>query len=427
MKTRTPRVRALPYALALACVMSIAGLDAPLAAATTPGPLAPARFAIEPAHVPPPAAGHNARQWARCASRRPAGQVVPYGIDPRGVDPAATNPLLGLTYFVDRMEPAYREWARYRRAGRPQRASMLWRLAREPRFRWFGKWSRPSVARTVRGYLNRVRCDQPGTVPFMVVMRHQGRSCAPGYTGGGPREDRATRRWYRRFARAVGGRRVVIGFEPDSLGTIDCLARRRRDDRLRLLRYGVKVLSKLPRATIYLEGGAADWEPARRTARQLRAIGIRRVRGFMVNVTHHDWTRASIRHGLDISRRVGGKPFVVNTSYNGRGPVHWKRWINRGRGLWRRMNVWCNPGLRGLGPPPTTLTSHTKVDAYLYINRPGYSAGRCNGGPMPVGSWWPRRALMYSRLATHWESPPPGTRHGLFKRVSLRQLGAFGR
>ena len=29
------------------------------------------------------------------------------GIDPRGVDPAAPNPLLGLRFFVDRMEPAY--------------------------------------------------------------------------------------------------------------------------------------------------------------------------------------------------------------------------------------------------------------------------------------------------------------------------------
>jgi endoglucanase len=178
----------------------------------------------------------------------------------------------------------------------------------------------------------------------------------------------------------------VIGFEVDSLGTIDCLVRRRRDDRLTLLGYGVDFLSQPPNATIYLEAGASDWEPARRTAKKLRMIGIRKVRGFMLNATHHDWTSANIEYGLEVSRLVGGKPFVVNTSHNGRGPVHYRRWIDRGRGRWRRINVWCNPGMRGLGPEPTTLTANPKVDAYLWINRPGYSAGSCNGGPSPVGT-----------------------------------------
>ena len=135
----------------------------------------------------------------------------------------------------------------------------------------------------------------------------------------------------------------MIAFEPDSLGTIDCHARSRRDDRVRLLRYGVDALSRLPNATIYLEAGASDWEPARRTAKQLRAIGIAKVRGFMLNATHYDWTRNNIRHGLEISRLTGGKHFVINTAENGRGPIHYR--LANGR----RITVWCNPPLRGLG------------------------------------------------------------------------------
>ena len=97
---------------------------------------------------------------------------------------------------------------------------------------------------------------------------------------------------------------MVIAFEPDSLGTIDCLTPSRRDDRLRLLRYGVTALSKLPNAIVYLEAGASDWEAASRTAKQLRAIGIAKVQGFMLNATHYDWTSANIKHGLAISRKV---------------------------------------------------------------------------------------------------------------------------
>ena len=142
-------------------------------------------------------------------------------------------------------------------------------------------------------------------MPIFTVLRAQATGCSPGYTGGGPAEDARTRAWYDDLARAIGSDRVVIAFEPDSLGTIDCLARSRRDDRLRLLRYGVTALSKLPNATVYLEAGASDWEAASRTAKQLRAIGIAKVQGFMLNATHYDWTSANIQHGLAISRQGG--------------------------------------------------------------------------------------------------------------------------
>lgn len=400
------------------CAPGAASAQLPLA-----GPMQPPSFAAEPAQVPPGPRGEYPEDWAACMKQHPSQSVVPVGIDPRGVDPVLPNPLLGLTWFVDRMEPAYGSWAHWKRTGKTGDASTIWRLASQPRFRWFGRFTRPRMQKKIRGFLDRVQCDQPGSVPQMVVMRHQGIGCGNDYDGGGPKEDARTRRWYDDFVEAVGAARVVIGFEPDSLGTIDCLGPRYRGARLRLLRYGVDKLSQLPNATIYLEAGASDWEPAKRTAAQLRFIGIDKVRGFMLNVTHHDWTRNNIQHGLDISRRVGGKPFIVNTSYNGRGPVHWKRWINRSKHLWKRMNVWCHPGLRGLGPAPTTVTAHPKVDAYVYINRPGYSAGSCNGGPLPVGTWWPSRGLMYARNATDWLAPPSGTRNGWYKHLSPRALG----
>jgi endoglucanase len=391
-----------------------------------PGPLVDPALFTPPDSVPSGPVGEYPEDWAKCvAQARPTWPTAPLGIDPRAVDPSSPNPLLGQRFFVDRMEPAYMQWVRWRRSGDTTKANTIWKLAREPRFRWFGKFTAPRMQKKIRGYLDRVQCDQPGTVPLMVVMRHQGKGCSGTYRAGGVAEDRRTMRWYDDFADSVGDARVVIGFEPDSLGTVDCLAHDRRKARLDVLRYGVNVLSQLPNATIYLEAGASDWEAAARTAKQLRYIGISKVRGFMLNVTHHDWTRANIQHGLDISRMVGGKHFIINTSYNGRGPLHYRKWLNRAQHKWRTINVWCHPGLRGLGPAPTTATADPLVDAYMYINRPGYSAGSCNGGPLPVGTWWPERALMYAQYATDWLSPPAGTKYGHFKHYSLRQLGAF--
>jgi endoglucanase len=339
-------------------------------------------------------------------------------VDPRGVAPASPNPLLGLSFFVDHDSPAWQAWETYTRRGQRGKADLVWKIAREPRSLWFGKFTRPNFYVKVRRRIDAAKAV--GAVPIFVVLRAEATRCSPTYQGGGPAADRATRNWYDDLAHAIGSDRVVVAFEPDSLGTINCLAPSRRDDRYRLLRHGVDALSKLPNATIYLEAGAADWEPAKRTAKQLRKIGIAKVRGFMLNATHYDWTAANIKHGLEISRRTGGKHFIINTAENGRGPVHYRHWIDRSRHLWRTINVWCNPGLRGLGPPPSTDTSSPgKVDAYLWINRPGF-AQSCQGRPI---DWYPPRAFTYARYATNWEKPPKGTRFGHYKHYPLSAFG----
>jgi endoglucanase len=324
--------------------------------------------------------------------------------------PDGANPLEGATFFNDHESAAWLQWEAYRRTGQTSKADLIWKIAREPRAVWVGPFTRPNFAVKIRRIIDGAKAQ--GAVPIMTVLRAEATSCAPGYTGGGTGEDAATRAWYDRLAEVIGDERVVIAFEPDSLGTIDCLTAGRRDDRLRLLRYGVEALARLPNATVYLEAGASDWESARRTAKQLRLIGIAKVRGFMLNVTHYDWTSANVRHGLQISRLTGGKHFVVNTAQNGRGPVHYRRGG-------RRINIWCNPGLRGLGPPPTTATAHPMVDAYLWLNRPGY-AQSCQGRSI---AWYAPRALTYSRFATDWERPPPGTRFGHHEHYPLSAFG----
>jgi endoglucanase len=310
------------------------------------------------------------------------------------------NPLAGLRFYVDHDSPSWNQWRAYERVGRHSRANLVWRIAREPKAVWVGRFTKPNFHVKVRRIFDNAHAQ--GAVPIITVLRAQSTRCSPTYDGGGPAEDARTRAWYDDLARAIGLDRVVIAFEPDSLGTIDCHARSRRDDRYRLLRYGVTALSRNPNATIYIEAGASDWEGASRMAKKLRRVGVAKVRGFMLNATHYDWTRNNIRYGLKLSRLVGGKHFVINTAENGRGPIH--HYLPNGR----RITVWCNPPNRGLGPAPTTNTSNPRVDAYLWVNRPGY-AQSCQHRPI---AWYSPRALSYARYATSWEAPPPGTKNG---------------
>lgn len=319
----------------------------------------------------------------------------------------ADNPLAGIELYVDREAPAWLEWERLQRAGETRKAALIWKIAREPGARWVGKFTRPSIENKIAPYID--KAESEGKVPLFTVMRAEATKCSPTYQGGGVAEDERTRRWYDELAGVIGDARAVIAFEPDSLGTVDCLARSRRDDRYRLLRYGVRQLTSLPNTTLYIEGGASDWEPPRRIARKLRKAGVAMARGFMLNATHGDWTRSNVRYGRKVSRLVGGKHFIVNTAQNGRGPVHYRE----GR---RRVVVWCGPGLRALGPTPTTDTSHPKADAYLWLNRPGYAQSCWHG----TVEWYLPKALTLARFATEWEAPPKGTRHGHFKRYPRR-------
>ena len=158
-------------------------------------------------------------------------------------------------------------------------------------------------------------------------------------------------------------------------------------------------------------------------AKRLRYIGVAKVRGFMLNVTHYDWTGRNIRYGRKISRLVGGKHFIVSTSFNGRGPVHYRRWINRRSTSGGGSTVWCHPLRRGLGIAPTTQTGDALADAFFYIGRPGLSraatatAGRCRSAR---GSR--TAALMFARYATSWTGPPRGFRYGWPRGLSLRAV-----
>ena len=264
------------------------------------------------------------------------------GQNPRAGDP---NPLIGQVWW-DQNTKWNQTWNGYRsalRAGRSSNAAKILRLAETPQFRWWGRWEQPIVGK-LTGTFALMDQQVPGLVPLIAVFGHEGSGCGPHYTGGGAAEDARYRRWVRGVAQGIGNREAVIAFEPDSIGTVDCLARSRRSARLRTLAYGVRVLSQLPRATIYIDAGASDWLTARTAVSRLKAVGVRRVRGFMLNATHQTTTGSNIRYGLRVSRALGGKHFIINTSHNGNGPD--------GRLPYRTR--WCNPPNAAAGALPTT-------------------------------------------------------------------------
>ena len=164
-------------------------------------------------------------------------------------------------------------------AGQHGKAALIWRIAREPKNVWVGRFTSPNFRVKVQRIFDAAQRAGRRPAPHGAAGAVHA-AAARRYDGGGPAEDARTREWYRDLARAIGSQRAVIAFEPDSLGTIDCHARSRRAARYRLLRYGVEQLTALPNVTIYIEAGASDWEGAPRMAPKLRRVGVAKARGL---------------------------------------------------------------------------------------------------------------------------------------------------
>jgi hypothetical protein len=54
------------------------------------------------------------------------------------------NPLAGLTFYNDPESPSMLEWRHLTRTGQRAKADLIWKIAREPKAVWVGRFTRPN-------------------------------------------------------------------------------------------------------------------------------------------------------------------------------------------------------------------------------------------------------------------------------------------
>lgn len=289
------------------------------------------------------------------------------------VSPTA-EPLAEARLYVDPRSAA-REMADAWRPTRPADAAQLEKIAIRPQAEWFGEWSGDVEAAVSRRVTS---AAATGAVPVLVAYDVPERDCGS-HSAGGLASAEAYRTWIRAFAKGIGTRPAVVVLEPDALALLGCLSAQDQATRLALLKDAVDVLAAQPRVSLYIDAGHSAWIGATEMAERLLDAGVGQAEGFALNVSNYRPTSELITYGKDLSGRVGGKHFVLDTSRNGLGPS--------------ADGEWCNPPGRALGSAPrTSSTADPKVDAHLWIKRPGESDGTCNGGPS-AGTFWAEYAL----------------------------------
>lgn len=302
--------------------------------------------------------------------------VAACGSTPTGLIPEELvrgNPLLDVTFFVERHSPARNQYVQWRDA-RPADAEQMLKIADQPQGQWIGDWH-ADVESTVR---ERVRtAASEGAVPLLVLYNIPQRDCGS-YSAGGAGDGAAYLEWTREVARGIGDARAVIVLEPDAVAQSECLPAAAQEQRMALLREAVGILKARPGVSLYVDGGNPRWQTAQRMADLLTWAGVERADGFALNVSNTISVDENRLYGDAVSTLLGGIHFVIDTSRNGLGPT--------------ADSEWCNPLGRALGPTPRAETGYERVDAFLWVKRPGESDGTCNGGPS-AGQWWADYAL----------------------------------
>lgn len=307
--------------------------------------------------------------------------IVP---SPQTISPAEPRPgnaagAKDIKFWVDPDSEAMRDALSLARSD-DSAARQLRYISSTPMAVWYTEW-KEDMAAVVRQHAS--AAEKQGATLVMVPYLIPSRDCGQHSQGGV--ESARYRTWIDQVATGIGETKAMIVLEPDALPMIDdlrdgrpCLDAQQKEERLSLMRYAVTTLKRNTNTRVYLDGGHSAWKSVDFMVDILGRAGIEMADGFALNVSSYQTNEASVQYGKAISQRLMGKPFVIDTSRNGRGPAE--------------GNEWCNPAGRALGRAPTANTGTPGVDAYLWVKRPGESDGTCNGGPA-AGQWWRERAL----------------------------------
>lgn len=324
----------------------------------------------------------NDRRTDRCDRNLRVDRVT-FGVAPAPApSPAPGSDVFeGTGLYVDPSSDARRQADAWR-SSRPEDARQMDKIAAGSDADWFGDWN-GDVRAAVDARMTTI--TEAGALPVLVAYNVPDRDCSGQSAGGAPSPEEY-RRWIRSFAAGIGGRKAVVVVEPDAVALTGCLTEADKATRLALIEDAVNVLEAEGGVATYVDAGHSGWVPAAEMAARLKEAGIGPANGFSLNVSNFRTTASNVAYGKDLSSRVGGDHFVVDTARNGLGPSP--------------DGEWCNPSGRALGERPGPGTADPLVDAYLWVKPPGESDGSCNGGP-PAGRWWPEYALSLAQRAAY--------------------------
>lgn len=244
------------------------------------------------------------------------------------------------------------------------------RIASQPQAIWFATYQPASVTQDVAAVTG--AAEAAGEVPVLVPYVLPDRDCGGASAGGAP-DFPSYLSWTHGFAAGLGSGPAVVILEPDAIALTDCL-----DDAQLRARYAALgeaadiIRAANPQARVYFDAGHSAWHSPSTIAQRLRDAGVEAGNGIYTNTSNYRTTADETAFAEAVLGELGDAQLgaVIDTSRNGNGPSG---------------SEWCDPVGRLVGESPTVNTGSARVDAYLWIKRPGELDG-CAG---PAGQFSP--------------------------------------
>ena len=335
-------------------------------ATSTPTPSATPKVSATPTPVSTPVA-------TLASTATPTPQVQSVSISTSG------NPLANATLYVNPYsDPA--QWVKNNSSSSD--APAMAKIANQAESEWFGDWN-SNVYQDAKSTTNTVTAT--GATPVYVIYDIPHRDCGS-YSAGGASSAAAYTSWINSLVSGIGGKKAVALLEPDALAGMDCLSATDQAERTALIKRTVTTLES-HNIAVYIDAGNPHWISVDDMANRLKAAGIDQAHGFALNISNFFTTGDNTAYGTDLSAKLGGKHFVIDTSRNGSGPSS--------------DYQWCNPTGRSLGQKPTTNTGNPLIDAFLWVKGPGGSDGACGNGAPSAGQFWSSYAIDLAKR-TNW-------------------------
>ncbi|MBM9460741.1 glycoside hydrolase family 6 protein [Nocardioides sp. zg-536] len=309
-------------------------------------------------------------------------------------DENRSNPLANRVWGVYQ-GPQDQLWRRYQKVS-PARQARLDTIALRPRTKWYGSFvADRSIRSTVRSYIASSQAGDPDKLVQIAVFRMEPWEHAACKKRTTAKQKKSYKRWIVQLAAGIGATPTLVVMQPDG-PFLWCAPDRRK--KAKLLAWATKRLSALPRTSVYIDAGAADWcendkgADPERCAGILKQTGIAHARGFALDSTHYTGPSENIRHGARIVQILkrdgyGTKHFIIDTAKSGR-PTPWSQMIPSRKGGAKDDARVCRSRTMtrcvALGIPPTVRVADERyglsaddrvlakqlVDGFVWFGRP---------------------------------------------------------
>ena len=258
--------------------------------------------------------------------------------------------------------------------GKAEDAETMRQLACQPQGIWLIGQTLEELKSKIRRTIDNSKGE--GTIPLFVIYNVPSREKAEWLNVDSSEEYINN---VKALSEAIGNDEATIILEPDALPMAYFYSNADRKKRFSELSNAVDLIrTYAPNSRIYIDAGHSKWRTVKETVSALKQSGVAGATGFSLNVSNFHPTEGEILYGLEISEKLDGKHFVIDTSRNGNGAPE--------------ADEWCNPFGRAIGHPPNDRVDHPMIDGFLWIKISGESDGDCNGGT-PEGVFWLDYAL----------------------------------